>query len=130
MPESTGTTESPSKSTGSVRVLLLDDEPLNLHLRSAVLRHHGYQCCAVTTIEDAMEQFDNIDIAVIDYHLGAGTFGTEAAQYLRRRRPHVPIIILSGTVISDFGGVEDIHLLKGYTSIDDLLSALSSLVRK
>jgi PAS domain-containing protein len=77
-----------------------------------------------------MEHFDGIDIAVLDYHLGAGQFGTEAAQYLRRRRPHVPIIILSATLDRHFGGVEDMHLLKGYSSIDDLLGALSSLEAK
>lgn len=117
-------------SVTNVRVLLLDDEPVNLHLRSAVLRQHGYHCLAATTIEEAMEHFDAIDIAVLDYHLGAGQFGTEAAQYLRRRRPHVPIIILSATLDRSFGGVEDMHLLKGYSSIDDLLAALSSLEAK
>jgi two-component system OmpR family response regulator len=114
----------------NVRVLLLDDEPVNLHLRSAILRQHGYHCISATTIEEAMEHFDGIDIAVLDYHLGAGQFGTEAAQYLRRRRPHVPIIILSATLDRHFGGVEDMHLLKGYSSIDDLLGALSSLEAK
>lgn len=130
MADSTDTTGTTSTSVANVRVLLLDDEPVNLHLRSAVLRQHGYHCFAVTTIEDAMEHFDNIDIAVLDYHLGAGQFGTEAAQYLRRRRPHVPIIILSATLDRHFGGVEDMHLLKGYSSIDDLLAALSSLEAK
>jgi two-component system, OmpR family, response regulator len=114
----------------NVRVLLLDDEPVNLHLRSAILRQHGYNCISATTIEEAMEHFDAIDIAVLDYHLGAGQFGTEAAQYLRRRRPHVPIIILSATLDRHFGGVEDMHLLKGYSSVDDLLGALSSLEAK
>jgi CheY-like chemotaxis protein len=119
-------------STGprNVRVLLLDDEPANLHVRSAVLRQHGYQCTPASTIEEAMEHFDSIDIAVLDYHLGAGQFGTEAANYLRRRRPHVPIIILSATLDRFFGGVEDMHLLKGYSSVDDLLNALNSLEAK
>ncbi len=120
----------PPTSVSNVRVLLLDDEPVNLHLRSAILRQHGYQCFAVSTIEEAMEHFDVIDIAVLDYHLGAGQFGTEAATYLRRRRPHVPIIILSATLDRSFGGVEDMHLLKGYSSVDDLLAALSSLEAK
>ena len=52
------------------------------------------------------------------------------ATYLRRRRPHVPIIILSATLDRSFGGVEDMHLLKGYSSVDDLLDALSSLEAK
>ena len=119
-----------STDTSSVRVLLLDDEPANLHLRAAILRQHGYECIPAATIEEATELFNNIDIAVLDYHLGAGQFGTEVASLLRRRRPHVPIIILSATLDHYFGGVEDMHLLKGYSSVEDLLTALSSLEAK
>src|SRR6202166_1624660 len=113
-----------------VRVLLLDDEPTNLHPRTAILRQHGYECIPASTIEEATELFNNIDIAVLDYHLGAGQFGTEVAALLRRRRPHVPIIILSATLDRFFGGVEDMHLLKGHSSVEDLLDALSSLEAK
>jgi two-component system, OmpR family, response regulator len=111
----------------SVRVLLLDDDPVNLHLRSAILRQHGYASVTATTIEEANLMLDRIDIAVLDYHLGAGQFGTEVAAKLRRRRPEVPIIIMSATLERRFGGVEDMHLLKGHSSIDDLLAALGSL---
>lgn len=119
-----------STSTPTVRVLLLDDEPANLHLRTAILRQHGYHCIPASTIEEAKEAFSNVDIAVLDYHLGSGQFGTEVATHLRRSRPHVPIIILSATLERHFGGAEDMHLLKGYSSVDDLLSALSSLEAK
>ena len=109
-----------------VNVLLLDDDPVNLHLRSAILRQNGYASVTATTIEEANQMLDKIDIAVLDYHLGAGQFGTEVAAKLRRRRPQVPIIIMSATLERHFGGVEDMHLLKGHSSIDDLLSALRS----
>lgn len=119
-----------STSVTDVRVLLLDDEPANLHLRTAILRKHGYQCIPASTIEEATELFNSIDIAVLDYHLGSGQFGTEVANLLRRRRPQVPIIILSATLDRYFGGAEDMHLLKGYSSVEDLLAALSSLEAK
>src|ERR1700748_230549 len=120
----------PSAKMQPVRVLLLDDEPTNLHLRTAILRQHGYHCIPASTIEEATEVFNNIDIAVLDYHLGSGQFGTEVASPLRRRRPHVPIIILSATLERHFGGAEDMHLLKGYSSVDDLLAALRSFEAK
>ena len=110
----------------SVRVLLLDDEPVNLHLRGAILRQHGYTSITATTVEEATQLLDQIDIAVLDYHLGAGQFGTDVAAKLRKRRPEVPIIIMSATLARHFGGVEDMHLLKGHSSIDDLLAALGS----
>ncbi|WP_350448991.1 response regulator [Paracidobacterium acidisoli] len=109
-----------------VRVLLLDDHPENLLLRSTILRKYGYLTETASTVEEAGQMLDGIDIAVLDYHLGAGKFGTDVAAELRRRRPEVPIIILSATLERRFGGVEDMHLLKGYSSIDDLLTALRS----
>lgn len=110
----------------SVNVLLLDDDPVNLHLRGAILRQHGYASVTASTIEEANQLLDQIDIAVLDYHLGAGQFGTEVAAKLRKRRPQVPIIIMSATLERRFGGVEDMHLLKGHSSVEDLLAALRS----
>jgi CheY-like chemotaxis protein len=109
-----------------IRVLLLDDHSDNLLLRSTILRKYGYLTETASTVEEAESLLDNIDIAVLDYHLGAGKFGTDVAAQLRQRRPQVPIIILSATLERRFGGVEDMHLLKGYSSIDDLVSALRS----
>jgi two-component system, OmpR family, response regulator len=113
-----------------IRVLLLDDHPDNLLLRSTILRKYGYLAESAGTIAEAEKLLDRIDIAVLDYHLGAGQFGTEVAASLRRRRPEVPIIILSATLERRFGGMEDMHLLKGYSSVDDLLAALRSFEGK
>jgi CheY-like chemotaxis protein len=123
---SAGTTPSPSP----VRVLLLDDEPANLFLRAIILRQHGYDVLTAGSVDEALAAFDRIDIAVLDYHLGAGQFGTDVAEELRRLRPEVSIIILSATLEHHFGGVEDMHLLKGYSSNDDLIAALKSLEAK
>src|ERR1700757_1910222 len=113
-----------------VRVLLLDDHPENLLLRSTILRKHGYITETADSVEEAEKLLDRIDIAVLDYHLGAGKFGTDVAGQLRERRPEVPIIILSATLERRFGGVEDMHLLKGYSSIDDLVNALRGFEAK
>jgi CheY-like chemotaxis protein len=113
-----------------IRVLLLDDHPENLILRATILRKHGYLTETADTVEEAEKLLDKIDIAVLDYHLGAGQFGTEVASKLREIHPEVPIIILSATLERRFGGVEDMHLLKGYSSIDDLLSALRTFEAK
>jgi two-component system, OmpR family, response regulator len=113
-----------------IRVLLLDDDPENLLLRAAILRKHGYVADTADSIDEAEKLLNEIDIAVLDYHLGAGQFGTEVATVLRGRRPEVPIIILSATLEHRFGGVEDMHLLKGYSSVDDLITALRSFEAK
>jgi two-component system, OmpR family, response regulator len=113
-----------------IRVLLLDDLPENLLLRSTILRQKGYEVVTSESVEEAEQKLENIDIAVLDYHLGAGKFGTEVAESLRRKRPNVPIIILSATLERRFGGVADMHLLKGYSSVDDLVAALRSFEAK
>jgi CheY-like chemotaxis protein len=110
--------------------LLLDDEPANLFLRAIILRQQGYEVLTAGSVEEAMAAFPQIDVAVLDYHLGEGRFGTDVAVSLREVRPEVPIIILSATLEYQFGGVEDMHLLKGYSSNDDLLNALKSLEAK
>jgi CheY-like chemotaxis protein len=113
-----------------IRVLLLDDREENLVLRSAILRMHGYEAIACGSVAEAEKHLHHIDIAVLDYHLGAGKFGTEVANSLRALRPEVPIIILSATLERRFGGVEDMHLLKGYSSVDDMINALRSFEAK
>ncbi len=113
-----------------IRVLLLDDSHENLVLRSVILRQKGYEVISTASIEEAEAKLDAIDIAVLDYHLGHGKFGTEVADSLRRKRPQVPIIILSATLERRFGGVADMHLLKGYSSVDDLVNALRSFEAK
>ncbi len=113
-----------------IRVLLLDDREENLILRSAILRQKGYQVVPTNSIEQAQAKLHEIDIAVLDYHLGAGKFGTAVAEALRRERPQVPIIVLSATLERKFGGIADMHLLKGHSSVEELLDALRSFEAK
>jgi CheY-like chemotaxis protein len=113
-----------------IRVLLLDDQVDNLLLRATILHKHGYLTETASTIEEAEALLQSIDIAVLDYHLGAGKFGTDVADSLRKLRPEVPIIILSATLERRFGGPEDMHLLKGYSSVDDLVGALRAFRSK
>ncbi len=113
-----------------IRVLLLDDLPENLLLRAAILRQKGYEVVTSASVEEAEQKIEQIDIAVLDYHLGAGKFGTDVAETLREKRPQVPIIILSATLERQFGGIGDMHLLKGYSSVEDLVAALRSFEAK
>src|SRR5438046_8317579 len=124
--EKSASSERKDSKPAPIRVLLLDDREENLFLRSTILRKHGYEVVSAASIEAAEKQLKEIDIAVLDYHLGAGKFGTDVAEKLRQTRPEVPIIILSATLERKFGGVEDMHLLKGYSSVDDMLAALRS----
>jgi two-component system OmpR family response regulator len=123
-------TEGPKPVSKPIRVLLLDDREENLLLRSTILRQKGYEVVPSSSIEEAQQKLEHIDIAVLDYHLGAGKFGTEVAHSLRQTRPQVPIIILSATLERRFGGVGDMTLLKGHSSVEDLVDALRSFEAK
>src|SRR5260370_38888798 len=98
------------------RVLLLDDHIDNLILRSAILRKHGYEAITAASVEEAEAKLSQADIAVLDYHLGAGKFGTEAETSVQEKRPEGPIIILSATLERKCGGVVEITLLKASSS--------------
>src|SRR6201988_1452771 len=111
----------PKSERKPIRELLLDDLPEILLLRSTILRKHGYESVTAASVEEAESKLGNIDIAVLDYHLGRGKFGTEVAEGLRQKRPQVPIIILSATLERSFGGVAAMDLLKGYRSVEELL---------
>jgi CheY-like chemotaxis protein len=124
------TTIGAGKSARPIRVLLLDDLEDNLILRSTILRQKGYDVVTSSSVEEAERKLHDIDIAVLDYHLGAGKFGTDVAETLRQKRPQVPIIILSATLERKFGGIADMHLLKGHSSVDDLVAALRSFEAK
>lgn len=131
MTEQEAKTKKQSEKTDKpIRVLLLDDHPDNLLMRAAILRQNGYEAISSSSIEEAEAKLHDIDIAVLDYHLGAGKFGTQVAGTLREKRPHIPIIILSATLERKFGGVEDMHLLKGHSSVNDMLAALRSFEAK
>ena len=88
-----------------IRILLLDDLEDHLLLSATILRRNGYDVQTSSTIEEAESKIHDIDIAVLDYHLGAGKFGTEVADTLRQKRPEVPIIIMSATLERRFGGI-------------------------
>jgi PAS domain S-box-containing protein len=80
------------------RILCIDDEPAGLRLRAQILQGAGHDVITATTMEEALARFraGDFDLVVSDHVLGRGT-GTQLARNLREVKPHVPILILSGT---------------------------------
>ncbi len=83
-------------------VLLVDDEPRFRELMGSVLPSWGYRVSSARSAEDARrveaaaaEAADPVDLLLLDLNLpGAG--GLDFLEDLRRRRPDVPVIILTG----------------------------------
>jgi PAS domain S-box-containing protein len=78
-------------------VLCVDDEPSGLQLRQLILEREGYSVCTARSESEALAIFKSrdFDIVVTDHLLGRET-GTATAKEMKRLKPYVPIIVLSG----------------------------------
>lgn len=80
-------------------ILCVDDEAIALIARKMVLEHEGYRVLAAHDAGSALDLFSHheIDLVVTD-HLLSGITGTQIAAEMKRLKPRVPIVILSGVV--------------------------------
>jgi PAS domain S-box-containing protein len=93
--------EAPIVRGNGERVLVVDDEEALLAVTSEVLKRLGYEptafadsAAALAAFEAQPERFD----AVVTDEVMPGLTGTEFAGSLRRRRPDLPIVLVSGYV--------------------------------
>jgi DNA-binding response OmpR family regulator len=82
------------------RVLLIDDDPLQLRVREAVLRDAGMEVDVATTAESALallrsDTATQIGTIVTD-HIMPGASGADFVRALRKIKPTVPVIVISG----------------------------------
>ncbi len=94
-------------------ILCIEDEPIHLTLRKKVLERDGYEVIGATTAADALKTLSEAPVcAVIADHMLRGTTGTELAQEMKKIKPHVPIILFSGTTPQHLNDV-DVYVNKG-----------------
>ncbi len=94
------------------RILLIDDSPLQLRVREAVLRDAGFEVCIATTAETAHALLrtesvgSSIGVIVTD-HILPGASGAEFVRQLRRIKAEVPVIVITGLpeVESEYAGL-------------------------
>ncbi|HEV2135425.1 MAG TPA: response regulator [Terracidiphilus sp.] len=84
------------------RILSADDDPLVLHTRRAILELAGYEVLNAADGREALQIFAEypIDLAILDYRMPE-VDGGAVARELKRCRPELPIILISG------GGVDE-----------------------
>jgi CheY-like chemotaxis protein len=96
-------------------ILCVDDEALALIARKMLLEHEGYRVLAARDAGSALDLFtyNNIDLVVTD-HLLSGMTGTQIAAEMKRLKPFVPIVVLSGMAETpkDIGHA-DLFITKG-----------------
>ncbi len=76
------------------RVLILEDSLIVSKLLANLLRAKGFEVRECTTVSEAQNDLSNVDLAILDYSLPDGT-GLEIAEELKRRRPDVPMFLLT-----------------------------------
>ena len=102
---------------GLQQVLLIDDNPLQLSVREAVLRNAGFQVSIATTAESALATLrvlrSRIGVVVTD-HLMPGCNGSELVRQIRADNDWLPIIVLSGLADAEleYEGMEVVFRLK------------------
>lgn len=81
-------------------VLSVDDDHRLLFLYWQSFAHQGFRCVPCATGEAAMAALQMLPVSLVtmDYDM-PGRNGAELAQEIRRLRPEVPIVLVSGTMM-------------------------------
>ena len=99
------------------QVLLVDDNPVQLSVREAVLRKAGFQVSIATSVESALATLriirDRIGVIVTD-HLMPDYSGPELVRQIRAENDWIPVIVLSGLpdADSEYEGLEVVFRAK------------------
>ena len=79
------------------RILIVDDDPLIREMLATVLRDAGYETTCAADGREALELFDAspADLVIADILMPDGD-GMQAIRKLRRRRPGIKVLAISG----------------------------------
>ncbi len=118
--------------TGKETILLLEDEAsVRLSLQRN-LERLGYRTLAARTVQEALELWhsegQSVDLVLADMVMPGGMTGLNFVKELRRSRPNLPVIIMSGYSedLTRLGGekVRDIEFLSKPFGVSDLTTIL------
>jgi signal transduction histidine kinase/ActR/RegA family two-component response regulator len=131
--KATGELESLSERT---KVLLIEDEPLVARLATAMLEQSGRQVQSLDSLGAFQESLpsinlDELEFALIDLTLGDGS-GLDAATLARKRRPDLPVILVSGydarNVLQDQRLADSVEFLSKPFSLGNLQAAIDKAI--
>ena len=112
------------------KILCIDDEVDTLRTRKLLLESEGHQVLEAGTAAEGLRllQTAAVDLVILDYWM-SGMNGIAAAREIRRIKPTVPIIILSGfaELPGEAIGLADRWIMKGH-SAEELLNTIRALV--
>lgn len=113
-------------------LLCIDDELNGLLIRQMFLQSQGYEVLVASHVKDGLELFETnrIDAVVLDFYMPEMD-GGRLAQELKKRRPEVPIVMLSAfvTLPEEATANADAYVVKGEAP-NKLLGAIDALLKK
>ncbi len=115
-------------------ILVVDDEPSVLITYRMILEQNHYTVLPATSSEEARKQLMNgaIDLLLCDLSLETQTSGFDVIEYARKRRPGIPVLLLTGYATqdaSDKAGMAGVPILFKPIDITEMLSTISALLR-
>ena len=117
-------------------ILLIDDNAVQAATRQTILRRAGYFVIAALNPLRALEQFQTSDFPadvqlVITDHLMPGMTGSEFVKELRKLRPDMPVLVISGLeeAEEEYGGMNVLFRMKPLLP-DHLLASVHRLIWK
>lgn len=117
-----------------IRVLLVDDEEELVSTVAERLGMRGFQVQAVTGGERAIElaEQQSFDVAVVDVKM-PGVSGITVLRSIRRLRPRLPVLLLTGHGLSEEGeeGMREgaFDYLYKPVDIEDLVHSMMDAIR-
>ena len=114
-------------------LLLIDDNAVQAATRQTILKRAGYFVIAALNPGRALEQFrtkclDDVQLVITD-HIMPGMSGAEFVRELRKTRPKLPIMVISGMeeAESEYEGMNVLFRLKPLLP-ENLLASVQSLI--
>jgi CheY-like chemotaxis protein len=100
-----------------IRVLLIDDDPVNATMAKSLLEHNG---CAVQlasnpvkALEGYARKKDSIDLIIVDYFMPSLN-GGETVQHLRALNPNIKVLLFSGAEEMRLRQIVQTNRIDGY----------------
>jgi DNA-binding response OmpR family regulator len=116
------------------KILLVDDDPLQVRVREAVLRDADFRVLIATSAEAALAllRVNSSPVradAIVTDHMLPGASGAEFVRGVRRLHPTVPIVVLTGmaTAEQEYAGLNVAFLVKPVPP-DELIYTIKTLL--
>lgn len=114
------------------KILCVDDQAVNLRIRTMLLQQFGCETIAVEDHHSALRALNDakVDLVLIDYRLAGDSTGEELARDIRVIEPKLPLVMLTGdpSLPDSVRECVDAVLIKGASNPRDLLDTIRKLL--